>query len=368
MRIRFRRVTGPLKNATLVPAQPFSRAALSDALAWPIALTVSTGALALAAVARITHPPYRLPAMGACVALLVAALVLLLAARIHRWTQQQAQAVGAEADTLVQVDAQGALQLEAVPPAILPAVLPMAEVLARRTRTALQQAHAADVSAWARGAAAVMLAHSDEPARMAAVAQRIRDVTAPVQLGATTTDLAALVHAAAAAITDAGLQLVVEIESAPLPVRTDAAQLHAVLGVLLRAAIAASPADAPPIVHLARVFRSTVEEEPVRRAGDHARTIVPRTPVTPLRAWAASTRPPAELARLVIADRGPAPGDDQLARALQPFAVPRPGDAHGVAVPHLARIAAASDGTVWVNVAREGGWAVHLLLPIAPRH
>jgi signal transduction histidine kinase len=50
---------------------------------------------------------------------------------------------------------------------------------------------------------------------------------------------------------------------------------------------------------------------------------------------------------------------------MHPFAVPRPGDPCGVGLATLRRSVMAARGILWVTGAREGGTAVHIVLPFS---
>jgi signal transduction histidine kinase len=69
---------------------------------------------------------------------------------------------------------------------------------------------------------------------------------------------------------------------------------------------------------------------------------------------------------VIVTDGGSAPTVEEQQRAFDAFATARPGDPYGVTLATVRRTVAAARGTIWVDASREGGTAVHLLLPIAP--
>jgi signal transduction histidine kinase len=140
--------------------------------------------------------------------------------------------------------------------------------------------------------------------------------------------------------------------------------LSAHLRDLLSLAQAASPAGGAVTLHVSRVFRAHIEETPVRRTGDSRLTIVPRASGEALRSWVQRAQPGAEVLSIVITDAGSMPDPEQQQRAFDAFASPRPGDALGIMLPTIRRTVLAANGTVWIDGSREGGTAVHLLLPI----
>jgi C4-dicarboxylate-specific signal transduction histidine kinase len=77
------------------------------------------------------------------------------------------------------------------------------------------------------------------------------------------------------------------------------------------------------------------------------------------------SQPGAEVFSIIISDAGSAPSIDAQQRAFDPFAAARPGDPLGVTLATVRRTVAAARGTIWIDAAREGGSAIHLLLPIA---
>ncbi|MCU0625025.1 MAG: hypothetical protein MUF21_00835 [Gemmatimonadaceae bacterium] len=158
--------------------------------------------------------------------------------------------------------------------------------------------------------------------------------------------------------------LVVRHDDRSAPVRLHGPGFDAALAAVLRAA-AADSAPAGATLQLARMRRVAYEDEPVRRAGDSPRTIVPRMPHSVVRAWVEATQPPAEVLSVVIADAGHTVVHVDRARALDPFGVARPADPMGLALADLRRVVTHARGCIWLDDAREGGTAVHLLLPIA---
>jgi signal transduction histidine kinase len=73
--------------------------------------------------------------------------------------------------------------------------------------------------------------------------------------------------------------------------------------------------------------------------------------------------------KIVVADSGPAISDDDAERIFDPFyAAAGPGQpVRGSGLSHsiVARIVDNLEGLVWVQRAREGGAAFHILLPLA---
>lgn len=109
----------------------------------------------------------------------------------------------------------------------------------------------------------------------------------------------------------------------------------------------------------------TLEHGPPRRVGDPPLTEMHRQPHPRLRRWLDAGHRPGDVVKLVIADsgRGVAAADEE--RVFEPF-VQGPGSAGpGLGLAVVARIAAHAGGLAWVQHAREGGAAFHVVLPVA---
>lgn len=205
---------------------------------------------------------------------------------------------------------------------------------------------------------------ADVRSELAALATALRSTgTAPPSPDATP-DVAALVVSAVDEARRAGAAIRLQHDGAHAPVRLHAPSFHEAVANALRAATG----DAAPgavVVDLRRTRRADYEEHPVRRAHDSPRTIVPRAPQSVARTWIAEALPPAELLSLVIADPArPLPPEERTV-ALAPFAPPRPADPLGLVIAELRRAVERAGGCLWLDDAREGGTAIHVLLPIA---
>ncbi|MCU0619730.1 MAG: hypothetical protein MUF40_07540 [Gemmatimonadaceae bacterium] len=372
---------------------PFHADGAREHLVWPATLGVLlTLLLAWVALVFVPAPWSRLAAGGAVVTgVLVITVGSARAAR--RWVEREARAVADQLPTTMHFVAPGRPD-----PASLPPLLrhPIERAVQRGVEHARvhDAAHAdADHAALGENAAARLeqlvqslgraveayaVAHGDEErARaMTLVQQSQRALDALVgglRRAAAPPAAADGVHDVAAHVAEVGRTLQTELGGAALSVRTDGAtapvRLHLTsfiraLDGAVRAAIADS-APASASLHVVRMRRAAYEEEPVRRTDDSPRTIVPRIPQGVVREWVAATQPPAELLCIVVADAAHALDPVDRARALDPFGVERRADPLGLALADLRRVVQASRGCIWLDDAREGGTAVHVLLPIA---
>jgi signal transduction histidine kinase len=195
----------------------------------------------------------------------------------------------------------------------------------------------------------------------------LRHVTAPVHAVLQATDIVAIVRDVVAALPASAdeAQILSVLDTERGPVLIDRARIAAHLRELLTLARRATPASGSVTIHVSRLFRSNIEETPVRRTGDSRLTIVPRASGDALRTWVLRAQPGAEVLSIVITDASAAPTSDAQQHAFEPFALPRPGDPHGVTLAAIRRTVSAARGTIWIDGSREGGTAVHLLLPIA---
>jgi signal transduction histidine kinase len=114
------------------------------------------------------------------------------------------------------------------------------------------------------------------------------------------------------------------------------------------------------------ISRATLQEGMVR-AGDSPGATVPHLPSPRVRRWLESTHGPEEVVKVVIADSGPGVPPEDSERIFDPFFTTRaPGKGTGLGLAIVLRIVENFRGIVWVQSAREGGAAFHLLLPLAP--
>ena len=108
-------------------------------------------------------------------------------------------------------------------------------------------------------------------------------------------------------------------------------------------------------------------EEGMVRADDSPGASAPHPPSPRVRRWLASEHRPADVVKIVVADSGPGVPDEDAERIFDPFFTTRePGKGTGLGLAIVLRIVDNFRGIVWVQSAREGGAAFHLLFPLAP--
>jgi len=137
------------------------------------------------------------------------------------------------------------------------------------------------------------------------------------------------------------------------------------VNVLLNAAHAVEPTGQVAI-RTTCLTRTTLEAGMVR-AGDSPGTSVPHMPSPRVHRWLESENRPEEVVKIIIADSGPGVPAEDSERIFDPFFTTRePGKGTGLGLAIVLRIVENFQGIVWVQKAREGGAAFHLLFPLAP--
>lgn len=363
---------------------PPERRALQDALAWPIAATLLLGAGVVFFLPRVVPTRFLALAVGAVFALTTVTLVAILAFVVERWLRRHAAALAMDAERQVQSVGVSGLPHSATNSALAPVASAFADAGARAAlRASEKDASDALAQLGADASAATVRAVTAARAALAATgpggsahqnldaieqtAEALRRVTAAVPVATVPVDVLSEVRAVVAALAAEGaatsLNTIIDTDHGMVLI--DRARLSEHLRDLLVLAQDASPGGNAVTLHVSRVFRANIEETPVRRTGDSRLTIVPRASADALREWVQRAQPGAEVLSIVITDAGATPDAEQQQRAFDAFASPRPGDALGTILPTIRRTVLAAKGTIWIDGSREGGTAVHLLLPIA---
>ncbi len=344
---------------------------MQDALAWPIALALLAGAAIVFFLPRVVPARFLAIAIGGVFACVTVVLVLVLALLVERWLRRHAATIALDAERQVQTVGIAGLPTATGDGALIPLASAYADagaraalITAERETSDLLSTLGGNVAA-AVGRVGTRLRQEPDAAlrTLDDLATALRRVAAPVPVAVTPVDVVALVREATEDLPAGSVRVILDTDHALANV--DRARLTEHVRDLLALALAASPPDVPVTVHVSRIFRSNIEETPVRRTGDSRLTIVPRSSGDSLRAWVSRAQPGAEVLSLIITDAGRAPSPAEQQRAFDAFAVERPGDPLGVTLATVRRTVGAARGTVWIDGSREGGTAVHLLLPIA---
>jgi signal transduction histidine kinase len=375
-------------RAERAPRTPPERRALQDVLAWPIAATLLIGAAALFFLPRIVPQRFLALAVGGVFALVTIALVGILALVVDRWLKRHVVAMAHDAEQQVQTLGIAGLPAATGDSALIPLASAFADAGARAALRSAER-ETSDLLAQLGGDAAAAVERAaglvgsalagTSPAEAKVNAARealrqvdayafaLRHVTAPVPAASHAVDIVSLVPEIVAQLPERPdlARVTSEIDADRGLVVIDRARISDHLRALIERARESSPADGAVTIHVSRVFRSNIEETPVRRTGDSRLTIVPRASGDALRAWVLCAQPGAEVLSIVVTNRGTEPTTDTQQRAFDAFAMPQPNDPFGVALATMRRTVHAAKGTIWIGGAREGGSAVHLLLPIS---
>jgi signal transduction histidine kinase len=147
--------------------------------------------------------------------------------------------------------------------------------------------------------------------------------------------------------------------------RHDLEQLF--VNLLLNAADAVPPGG-DIVVRIARQSRSAVASGIAQRAGDAQEGARQRQPAPRVARWLAHTTAPDPLVSVVVADSGPGIAVDDRERVFEPFFTTKaPGKGTGLGLAIVANIVDSLGGVIWVEPAREGGAAFHMLFPAVAR-
>ncbi|PYP76564.1 MAG: hypothetical protein DMD35_18330 [Gemmatimonadetes bacterium] len=137
------------------------------------------------------------------------------------------------------------------------------------------------------------------------------------------------------------------------------------VNLLLNAAHAVEPTGTVSI-RTRCTSRETLEAGMVR-AGDAPGANAPHLPSPRVRRWLDSDDRPGDVVKIIVADSGPGVPPEDSERIFDPFFTTRePGKGTGLGLAIVMRIVENFQGIVWVQTAREGGAAFHLLFPLAP--
>jgi signal transduction histidine kinase len=132
-------------------------------------------------------------------------------------------------------------------------------------------------------------------------------------------------------------------------------------------AIGDAPASTNSLsVSTSRMTAAAVRDGVARRADDPPRTVVPRAPSPRVEEWLARVESPAEVIKVVVSDSGPGVPEEDEERIFDPFYTTKePGKGTGLGLAIVARTVENLHGAIWVQRAREGGAAFHMLFPAA---
>jgi len=208
-----------------------------------------------------------------------------------------------------------------------------------------------------------------ESARIDRIVRGLLDYARPRRTTSNRVDVNETVRSIARLLEDQGVFRRIELaltldDEAPM-VRGERHELEQMLvNLLLNAADAMDRVGTLAVVSY-RVEPGELEASVVRREGDPPQAWVPRRLSPRVQHWLETTQPSAIL-KLVVADSGPGIAEEDTERVFDPFfTTKQPGQGTGLGLAIVARVVDDLRGTIWVERAREGGAAFHVLLPMA---
>ena len=208
-----------------------------------------------------------------------------------------------------------------------------------------------------------------ESARIDRIVRGLLDYARPRRSTSNRVDVNETARSIARLLADQGVFRSIDLsltldDQAPM-VRGERHELEQMLvNLLLNAADAMGRVGTLAVVSY-RVEAGELEASVVRRDGDPPQAWVPRRLSPRVQHWLEATKPAAIL-KLVVADSGPGIAEEDAERVFDPFVTTKqPGQGTGLGLAIVARVVDDLRGTIWVERAREGGAAFHVLLPMA---
>jgi signal transduction histidine kinase len=208
-----------------------------------------------------------------------------------------------------------------------------------------------------------------ESARIDRIVRGLLDYARPRRNTSNRVDVNETIRSIARLLTDQGvfrrIELSLTLDDEVPMVRGERHELEQMLvNLLLNAADAMDRVGTLAVVSY-RLEPGELEDSVVRREDDPPQAWVPRRLSPRVRHWLETTQPAAIL-KLVVADSGPGIADEDTERVFDPFfTTKQSGQGTGLGLAIVARVIDDLRGTIWVERAREGGAAFHVLLPMA---
>jgi hypothetical protein len=156
------------------------------------------------------------------------------------------------------------------------------------------------------------------------------------------------------------------IDETPLSLVGNAHEIEQVFVNLLLNAIDAMEAKGTLSLYAGRLTADTIVRPAPRRSGDAANASTERSENPRLAEWRAQHTVDEPVAKFVIADSGPGIDVNDSQRVFDPFFTTKgAGEGSGLGLAIVQRVVDSHDGVVWVQRAREGGAAFHMVLPLS---
>ena len=208
-----------------------------------------------------------------------------------------------------------------------------------------------------------------ETARIDRIVRGLLDYARPRQRTAVAIDLNDTVQSVVALLTNQGVlrRITTQTDLDPgMPVlfgeRHDLEQVF--VNLLLNAADAMN-GEGRIGIYSSRTSTTLLRNADTRRMSDPLGVNVERPPLTRVQAWLDAGNRPEEVVKVVISDSGTGVPEADVDRIFDPFFTTKePGRGTGLGLAIVSRIVDNLRGVIWVERAREGGAAFHLIMPL----
>ena len=209
-----------------------------------------------------------------------------------------------------------------------------------------------------------------EASRVDRIVRGLLDYARPRRVTPTPVDVNETIEGAVRLLADQGVLRRVSVklglEPSPPVLFGERHDLEQALVNLFLNAVDAMKGEGTIAVIVRRYLRDEITEAPRRRANDPEFTVKWRPPDPRVLAWLNATNRPAEIVKVIVADSGPGVPSEISERVFDPFFTTKePGKGTGLGLAIVARIVESFAGAVWVEPAREGGAAFHMVFPLA---
>jgi signal transduction histidine kinase len=155
------------------------------------------------------------------------------------------------------------------------------------------------------------------------------------------------------------------IDERPLALVGDSHELEQAFVNILLNAIDAMEAHGTLALYAGQLTPATMTRAP-RRSHDSSAQQFTRPMHPRVDAWRERVAADQPCAKFVIADSGTGVDRANTDRVFDPFFTTKEGEGSGLGLAIVQRVVEAHNGVVWVQKAREGGAAFHVVLPLGP--
>jgi signal transduction histidine kinase len=209
-----------------------------------------------------------------------------------------------------------------------------------------------------------------EASRVDRIVRGLLDYARPRKITPTPVDVNETIEGAVRLLADQGVlrrvNVKLELEPSSPVLFGERHDLEQALVNLLLNAVDAMKGEGSIGIIVHRYSRDEITEAPKRRANDPSFATRWRPPDPRVLAWLEATHRPDEIVKLIVADSGPGVPAEIAERVFDPFFTTKgAGKGTGLGLAIVQRIVESFSGAIWLEQAREGGAAFHIVFPIA---